>query len=86
MSAGARRGRPPAGPKGQPRATMRQISARLSEDTYAQLKALAAVLQMSQADVIARGFDALERSLSPAEQRLLTLFRKRDANQGPGSS
>jgi hypothetical protein len=65
---------------------MRQISARLSEETYAQLKALAAVLQMSQADVIAKGFDALERSLSPAEQRLLTLFSKRDANQGPGSS
>ena len=63
-----------------------QISARLSEETYAQLKSLAAVLQISQADVIARGFDALEGSLTPAEQRLLTLFRKRDANQGPGSS
>jgi hypothetical protein len=50
------------------------------------LKALAAVLQVSQADVIARGFEALEKSLSPAEQRLLTLFRKRDASQGPGSS
>jgi hypothetical protein len=87
MAAGARRGRPPAGPKGQPRATMRhQISARLSEETYAQLKALAAVLQVSQADVIARGFDALERSLSPAEQRLLALFRKRDATPGSGSS
>lgn len=55
-----------------------QISARLSEETYAQLKALSAVLQISQAEVIARGFDALERALPAAEQRLVALLRKRD--------
>jgi hypothetical protein len=55
-----------------------QISARLSDDTYAQLKALTAVLRASQADVIARGFDALEQSLGDAEQRLVTLLRNRD--------
>ena len=54
-----------------------QISARLSDDTYAHLKALAAVLQVSQAEVITRGFAALERSLPPAEQRLVGLLRKR---------
>jgi hypothetical protein len=56
-----------------------QISARLSDDTYAQLKALVAVLQVSQAEVISRGFDALERALGPAEQRLVALLRKRPA-------
>ena len=74
------RGRPPAGPKGQARRSMRhQISARLSDDTYAQLKALTVVLQASQADVIARGFDALEQSLSDGEQKLVSLLRRRDS-------
>ena len=78
---GRRRGRPPAGPSGQPRTKMRhQISARVSDETYAQLKALAAVLRISQAEVIARGFDALERSLGVAEQRVVTLLRKREAD------
>ena len=73
-----RRGRPPAGPKGQPRAAMRQISARIPDETYAQLKALTAVLQISQADVIGKAVDALERSLADAESRLVRLLRKRD--------
>jgi hypothetical protein len=73
------RGRPPAGPRGQPRAALRhQISARLADETYAQLKALAAVLQVSQAEVITRGFDALERSLDPSAQRLVSMLRRRD--------
>ena len=78
MTQDSRRGRPPAGPKGQARVRMRhQISARLPDDTYAQLKALAAVLRLSQADVIARGFEALERSLDSTERRLVGLLRKR---------
>ena len=79
MSAGkARRGRRPAGPKGESRTAMRhQISARVSDETYAQLKALGAVLQLSQADVITQGFAALERSLPPAEQKLVALLRRR---------
>jgi predicted negative regulator of RcsB-dependent stress response len=75
-----RRGRPPAGPKGQSRATMRQISARIPDDTYAQLKALAVVLQISQADVIGKAVNALEQSLGDAELRLVRLLRKRDGN------
>jgi hypothetical protein len=62
-----------------------QISARLSDESYAQLKALSAVLQASQADVIARSFDALEQSLGPAEQRLIALFKKRETS-GASSS
>lgn len=58
-----------------------QISARLSAETYAQLRGLSAVLQVSQADVIARGFDALEGTLTPAEQRLLSLLKKRQAGE-----
>ena len=74
-----RKGRPPAGPNGQPRAELRhQISARLAPETYAQLKALTAVLGVSQADVIARGFDALQASLTSSERRLVALLRKRD--------
>ena len=72
-----RRGRPPAGPKGQARATMRQISARLSDDAYAQLKALTMILQTSQADVIARALQTFEQSLGDNEQRLLHLLRTR---------
>ena len=55
-----------------------QISARLSDDTYAQLKALSAVLQASQAEVIARGFEALEQSLNDSEQQLVALLKKRE--------
>ena len=73
------RGRPPAGPKGQARASMRQISARLPDETCAQLKALSVVLQTSQADVIARAIAALEQALSETDQRLATLLRKRDS-------
>ena len=58
-----------------------QISARLAPETYAQLKALSAVLQVSQADVIMRGFDALQSSLSPDERRLVALLRKRDVRR-----
>ena len=81
-----RKGRPPAGPNGQARVSLRhQISARLSSETYAQLKALSAVLQISQADVIARGFDALQASLTASERRLVTLLRKRDGGStSPG--
>lgn len=57
---------------------MRQISARLSDETYAQLKALTIVLQVSQADAIARAVDELERSLGENEQRLVALLRKRE--------
>lgn len=57
---------------------MRQISARLPDETCAQLKALSVVLQTSQADVIARAISALEQALSETDQRLATLLRKRD--------
>jgi hypothetical protein len=62
-----------------------QISARISEESYAQLKALSAVLRASQADVIARSFDALEQSLDTAEQRLVALLKQRGPS-GAGSS
>ena len=57
---------------------MRQISARLPDETCAQLKALSVVLQTSQADVLARAISALEQALSETDQRLATLLRKRD--------
>jgi len=56
---------------------MRQISARLPDETCAQLKALSVVLQTSQADVLARAIAALEQSLGETDQRLATLLRKR---------
>jgi hypothetical protein len=59
---------------------MRQISARLSRSSQAQLKALSAVLQVSQAEVIARSLEALERSLGTSEQRLVSMLKKRDAS------
>jgi hypothetical protein len=66
------------GPKGQARATMRQISARLPDETCAQIKALSVVLQTSQAEVIARAIAALEQALSETDQRVATILRKRD--------
>ena len=72
-----RRGRPPVGPKGQARVHMRQISARLPDETCAQLKALAVILQASQAEVIARAIALLEDSLGEKDQRLADLLRKR---------
>jgi hypothetical protein len=59
---------------------MRQISARLSQPSQAQLKALSAVLQVSQAEVITRSLEALERSLGTSEQRLVSMLKKRDAS------
>ena len=59
---------------------MRQISARLPDDTCAQLKALSVVLQISQADVIARAIAALEQSLSESDQRAAAQFRKRSTD------
>jgi hypothetical protein len=56
---------------------MRQISARLSDESYAQLKALTVILQTSQADVIARALQTFEHSLGDNEQRLLRLLRTR---------
>ena len=56
----------------------RQISARLSDETYAQLKALTAVLRVSQAEVIARGFDALEQALDPNQQRAVDTLKNQD--------
>lgn len=55
-----------------------QISARLPATTYGQLKALAAVLQVSQAEVITRAFDALEASLPDTERRLVAMLRQRE--------
>ena len=57
---------------------MRQISARLPDETCAQIKALSVVLQTSQAEVIARAIAALEQALSETDQRLAALLRKRD--------
>jgi hypothetical protein len=59
---------------------MRQISARLPDDTCAQLKALSIVLQISQADVIARAISALEQSLSESDQRAAAQLRRRSTD------
>ena len=59
---------------------MRQISARLPDDTCAQLKALSVVLQISQADVIARAIAVLEQSLPETDQRMTALLRKRGSD------
>ena len=71
-----RRGRPPAGPQGQRRVSMRQISARLPDDAHAQLKALSAVLGVSQADVITRALAALDASLPEPQRRAVALRRR----------
>lgn len=54
-----------------------QIAARVPDATYAQLKALAAFLQVSHAEVLTRALDALERSMSTSERALLRSLRER---------
>jgi predicted DNA-binding protein len=56
---------------------MRQISARIPDETHARLKALSASLGVSQADVITRALAALEAALPEHERRSLTQTRGR---------
>jgi hypothetical protein len=58
-----------------------QIAARVAEPTYRQLRALAAVLGTSQADVLARALDALQRTLSSDQQNVLGLLVRRRARR-----
>jgi hypothetical protein len=48
-----------------------QISARVPESDYRLLQALAAVLHVSQADILARGLGALFASLPAATQKIV---------------
>ena len=54
-----------------------QIAARVAEPTYPQLRALAAVLGTSQADVLTRALGALHRTLPADQQRVVTLLTRR---------
>ena len=49
----------------------RQIAARVPEGVHRQLRALTAVLNTSQADVLTRALTALELTLPPARRRLV---------------
>ena len=73
-----RKGRPPAGPGGAKRSEMRhQIAARVTDTTFRQLRALAAVLGTSQADVLARALKALQQTLPPDQQNVVKLLTRR---------
>ena len=75
----ARRGsaRPAAGHGGEQRSEMRhQVTARMSDADYALLRALAAALQTSQADVITRGLMALTETLPADTRTVLRLLRR----------
>lgn len=54
-----------------------QITARVPDATYAQLRALAALLQRSQAAVLADAMDALEGTLSSSDRKLLGALKRR---------
>jgi hypothetical protein len=53
-----------------------QIGARVPEPTYRQLRALAAVLGTSQADVLARALQALQHTLPPDQQSVVKLLAR----------
>ena len=55
-----------------------QIAARVPPETYALLKALASLLQLSHADVLTRALDALEASMTSDERRALRIVRRRE--------
>lgn len=54
-----------------------QIGARVPEPTYRQLRALAAVLGTSQADVLTRALQALQRTLPSDQQSVVKLLTRR---------
>jgi hypothetical protein len=54
-----------------------QIAARVSEPTYRQLRALAAVLGTSQAEVLTRALRELQRTLPSEQQSVVKLLSRR---------
>ena len=56
-----------------------QVTARIADADYALLRALAAALQTSQADVIAQGLAALKATLTPEARKLVQLLERRGA-------
>jgi hypothetical protein len=70
-------GRPPAGPLGEKRTEMRhQLTARISDHEYALLRALAAALHTSQADVVARALTALTQALPPDVRKVVQVLQR----------
>jgi hypothetical protein len=53
-----------------------QLTARISDDEYALLRALAAALHSSQADVVVRGLNALHDSLPADVRRVVQILRR----------
>ena len=53
-----------------------QVTARVPDDTYALLRALAAALHTSQADVIVRALDALTRTLPPDIRKVVDVLQR----------
>ena len=73
-----RPGRPPVGPRGQKRSEMRhQVTARVTDADYRLLRALGAVLQTSQADVITKALVTLRASLPRSSQTLVRALKSR---------
>ena len=70
-------GRPAAGPGGEKRTEMRhQVTARIPDDTYALLRALAAALHTSQAEVVVQALHALQQTLPPDVRRVVTALQR----------
>ena len=75
-------GRPAAGPGGQKRTEMRhQVTARIPDDQYSLLRALAAALNTSQAEVIVRGLTALTQSLPADVRRVVNVLQRQSSNR-----
>lgn len=53
-----------------------QVTARIPEDDYRLLRALTAVLQLSQADVVTRGLTALLAGLPADTKRIVKKLSK----------
>jgi len=73
-------GRPAAGPLGAKRTEMRhQVTARIADEDYALLRALAAALHTSQADVVARALTALTQTLPSDIRKVVQVLRRQHA-------
>ena len=70
-------GRPAAGARGEKRSEMRhQVTARIADDDYALLRALAAALHTSQADVVVRAMAALKDTLPPDVRKVVQVLQR----------
>ena len=79
MATKTRRGRPPAGPRGEKVSLYPQVMLRLPHETKATLDALSGATGIPVWQLVDQAVSAYVRQLPPAEQKLVEQIRTRRA-------